>query len=108
MKKIYLIAFRGTGFRDEKFVGEDTLIRAGHVGFSFEGDETSILGFHPTQKAVEDVGGEEAAILWLREKKILDGIVQQDYSVFTRAVELVKQGARTHVWQFVVEVDDET
>jgi len=42
MKKIYLIAFRGTGFRDEKFVGEDTLIRAGHVGFSFEGDETSI------------------------------------------------------------------
>jgi len=108
MKKIYLIAFRGTGFRDEKFVGEDTLIRAGHVGFSFEGDDASILGFHPTQKAVEDVGGEAAAISWLREKKILDGIVQQDYSVFTRAAELVKQGARTHVWQFVVEVDDET
>jgi hypothetical protein len=108
MKKIYLIAFRGTGFRDEKFVHENTLIRAGHVGFSFEGDETSIFGFHPTPEAVKAVGGDESAIAWLREKNTLEGTVQQDYSVFARAAELVTQGARTRVWQFVVEMDDET
>ena len=45
MKKIYLIGFRGTGFRDAKFSGEPALIRAGHVAIAFEGFEDRILGF---------------------------------------------------------------
>jgi hypothetical protein len=107
MRKIYLIGFRGTGFRDKNFSNEPTLIRAGHVGIAFEGFEESILGFHPTARAIEDMGGEEAAIEWLKSKKTLDGMLQEDYGIFVRAVELVEQGARTNVWQFVVEVSDD-
>ena len=107
MKKIYLIGFRGTGFRDAKFSREPALIRAGHVAIAFEEAEDQILGFHPTPEAVEDVGGEDAAIAWLKAKKTLDGTLQQDYSIFARAVELAQQDARTAVWQFAVEVSDE-
>jgi hypothetical protein len=107
MKKIYLIGFRGTGFRDTKFRGEPALIRAGHVAIAFEGAEEQILGFHPTSEAVEAVGGEDAAIAWLKAKKTLEGTLQEDYSIFVRAVELAQQDARTAVWQFAVEVSDE-
>lgn len=107
MKKIYLIAFRGTGFRDARFRGEPVLIRAGHVGIAFEGAEDEILGFHPTAEALEAVGGEDAAILWLKEKKTLEGALQEDYAIFARAAELAQQDARTAVWQMTVEVSDE-
>jgi hypothetical protein len=107
MKKVYLIGFRGTGFRDAKFRGEPALIRAGHVGIAFEGAEDRILGFHPTPEAVAAVGGDEAAIDWLKARKTLDGALQEDYSIFVRAAELVQRGARTTVWQLIVEVPDE-
>lgn len=107
MKKIYLIGFRGTGFRETKFSNEPALIRAGHVAIAFEGFEDQILGFHPTPEAVTAVGGEAAAIEWLKAKKTLNGTLQADYSVFVRAVELAQQGARTAVWQFIVDVSDE-
>ena len=97
MKKIYLIGFRGTGFRDAKFSREPALIRAGHVAIAFEGDENRILGFHPTWEAIEAVGGEEAAIAWLKAKKTLEGTLQEDYSIFARALELAEQDARTTV-----------
>jgi hypothetical protein len=107
MKKIYLIGFRGTGFRDEKFKKENALIRSGHVGFYFDDKDKIILGFHPTGKAIEAIGGEEAAIEWLKQKHTLDGTLQQDYSVFQRAAELAEQGARTQVWQMGIDVSDE-
>lgn len=107
MKKVYLIAFRGTGFRDPAFKHEPALIRAGHVGFAFEGDEDDIFGFHPTSLAVEEIGGEEAAIEWLKTGKSLQGALQKDNSIFIRANELVQLGARTQVWCMTVEVSDE-
>ena len=107
MKKIYLIGFRGTGFRDMKFSHEPALIRAGHVAIAFEGFEENILGFHPTPEAIDAVGGEDAAIEELKAKKTLDGRLQEDYNIFVRAVELAEQDARTTVWQLAVEVSDE-
>jgi hypothetical protein len=107
MKKIYLIGFRGTGFQDRRYVQEAALIRAGHVGFAFEGDETQIFGFHPTPEAIETVGSDEAAIEWLKAKKPLDGRLQNDYEVFARAAQLALQGARTQVFQLAIEVSDE-
>lgn len=107
MKIIYLIGFRGTGFRDSRFRAEPTLIQAGHVGMAFEGDEDRILGFHPTPEAIDAVGGESAAVTWLKAKNTLDGILQEDTSIFVRAFELSQQDARTAVWQMAVEVSDE-
>lgn len=107
MKKIYLIGFRGTGFRDAKFSREPALIRAGRVAMAFEGGVDHILGFHPTSEAIESVGGEEAAIALLKAKKTLEGTLQEDDSIFARALELAEQDARTTVWQFAVEVSDE-
>ena len=107
MKKIYLIGFRGTGFRDMKFSREPALIRAGHVAIVFEGFEENILGFHPTPEAIDAVGGEDAAIDGLKAKKTLEGRLQEDYDIFVRAVELAEQDARTTVWQLAVEVSDE-
>lgn len=107
MKKIYLVGFRGTGFRDKQFRQEPTLVRAGHVAIAFEGFEEQILGFHPTSEAVEAVGDEDAAIAWLKDGKTLAGILQADYLIFVRANELAAKGARTAVWQFAVEVSDD-
>lgn len=107
MKKIYLIGFRGTGFRDARFRHEPALIRAGHVAIAFEGSEEHILGFHPTPEAVAEAGGEEAVIDLLKAKKALDGRLQEDRDIFVRAAELTQQGARTAVWKLAVEVSDE-
>jgi hypothetical protein len=107
MRKIYLIGFRGTGFRAKQFSHEPALIRAGHVGFFFEGFEETIWGFHPAPEAIDAVGDEDAAIDWLKAKQTLDGILQEDYSIFVRAVELAQKGAHTTVWQYVVEVSDD-
>lgn len=107
MKKVYLIGFRGTGFRDEKYAHEPALICAGHVGFAFEGDEMRIFGFHPSPEAAQAIGDDEAVITWLKAKKTIEGILQEDYDVFKRASELGERGAQTNVWQFAVELPDE-
>ena len=73
MKNIYLIGFRGTSFQDPQYTQEPTLIRAGHVGIAFEDDLDLILGFHPTVEAIENIGGDEAAIEWLKENEPLEG-----------------------------------
>lgn len=106
MKKIYLIGFRGTSFQAPEYKTEPALIRAGHVGFAFEDDPQFILGFHPTLEAVEAVGGEEAAIEWLKENEPLDGALQADRPIFVRADELHQGGARTDVWQITLELSD--
>jgi hypothetical protein len=82
------------------------LIRAGHVGIAFEDDLGLILGFHPTPNAIESVGGEDAAIEWLKENEPLDGCLQDDTEIFKRAALLSLQGARTSVWQVVIEPGD--
>jgi len=107
MKNVYLIGFRGTGFRDKKYAQEPALIRAGHVGLVFEGSEALVIGFHPTEEAVNAVGGEDAAIEWLKAKQTLDGTLQEDTGIFLRAVELAQLDARTAVWQLAIEVPDE-
>ena len=69
MKQITIIAFRGTSFRDPKYKIENTLIRAGHVGWIFEDEPDVIYGFHPTNKAVEEAGGITQLILLLKARK---------------------------------------
>jgi hypothetical protein len=109
--KVWLIGFRGLGFTKD-FKNEDALIRAGHVGWQLEGDKR-IFGFHPTKEAVDKVGGDDAAIEWLKEHKTLDGAVQVDNAIFERANELVPileaKGAKRipRVWQQTIELSDE-
>jgi len=107
MKNIYLIGFRGTSFQVPEYKSEPALIRAGHVGFAFEDAPDFIFGFHPTPEAVEAVGGEEAAIEWLKENEPLDGALQADRPIFMRAYALQQQGARTDVWQITLELPDD-
>lgn len=107
MKRIYLVGFRGTGFRDVNFSAEPALIWAGHVGIMFEDDPGLILGFHPTEEAVKAAGGTQEAVQRLRAKGTLAGILQQDYLIFVRAAQLAQQGARTAVWQLVTQVEDD-
>jgi hypothetical protein len=107
MKKIYLIGFRGTSFQVPEYKTEPGLIRAGHVGFAFESDPDFIFGFHPTPEAVEAIGGEDAALEWLKENEPLDGALQADRPIFERAYELHEQGARTEVWQITLELPDD-
>lgn len=106
MKKIYLIGFRGTGFRDARFNQEPALIRAGHVGFAFEGEPKRILGFHPTEEASQAVGDDTAVIEWLKEHNTLPGTLQDDTAIFNRAHQLAEQGARTQVWQMTIQLED--
>ena len=109
--KVRLIGFRGLGFtKDSK--DEPALIRAGHVGWQLEGDKR-IFGFHPTKEAIDNVGGDDAAIEWLKEHKTLDGSVQVDNTIFERANELVPileaSGAKRipRVWQQIIELSDD-
>jgi len=107
MKTIWLIGFRGTSFRAEQYKDESLLIRAGHVGFAFEGDEERIFGFHPTDAAARAIGDPEAVIAWLKKLNTLPGTLQDDTAIFRRAHELAKGGARTQVWQMPIEVSNE-
>jgi hypothetical protein len=107
MKQIYLIGFRGTGFRLEQFKREPLLIRAGHVGFAFEGDEKRIFGFHPTVEAVKSIGDDEAVIDWLKRLNPMPGTIHDDTDIFRRADELARQDTRTKVWQMSISVSDE-
>jgi hypothetical protein len=107
MKHIYLIGFRGTGFRDKRFENEPTLIRAGHVGFAFEDDEMQIYGFHPTAEAAAAIGDDNKVIDWLKRLNPLLGAIQLDTAIFIRANELAKEDARTVVWQQTIKVTNE-
>jgi hypothetical protein len=107
LPNVYIIGFRGTGFKDKRYLDEEALIRAGHVGISFEGIENLILGFHPTQKASHAIGDDEAVIEWLKEHHSLEGALQEDTALFERADELAEQGARTVVWQMSISLSEE-
>jgi len=107
MKTVYLIGFRGTGFRDSRYRVEPALIWAGHVAMAFEGAEDSIFGFHPTPEAVAAAGGDEAVITLLKAGQTLDGALQADLAIFVRAAELAEQEGRTTVWQAAIHLPDE-
>lgn len=107
MSSIYIVGFRGTGFRDAQFNQEHALIRAGHVGIAFEDEPKRIFGFHPTEEASRAVGDDQAVIEWLKEHNTLPGALQDDTAVFRRADTLAHQGARTTVWQMTLTVDED-
>jgi hypothetical protein len=108
MKNVYLIGFRGLGLRLDRFKSEHLLIRVGHVGFSFEGNEGSVFGFHPTQRAADAVGDETAVIAWLKAFKPLEGTLHDDTAIFHRAWELGRSGARIQVWQRPIPLQVDT
>lgn len=110
MKTITIVAFRGTGFRRQKYKTEPALIRAGHVGFIFEDEPETIYGFHPSSKAVDSAGSIEEVIERLKKHERQPGTVQKDTAVFHRAYELAGQGEldqRTEVYQLTYEVEDD-
>jgi hypothetical protein len=107
MKQIFLIGFRGTGFRAEPYKHESLLIRAGHVGFYFEGEEDVIFGFHPTEEACRAVGDDDAVIAWLKAHRTLDGALFNNTAIFERAAVLVQEATPTEVWEMSVAVSDE-
>lgn len=107
MKQIYLIGFRGTGFRSERFKHESLLIRAGHVGFFFKGEENLIFGFHPTEEACRAVGDDEAVKEWLKAHHPMEGALYDDTAIFERAAALAEEESPTVVWQLEVSVSDE-
>lgn len=113
MKKIYLLVFQGKGFRDTRFQAEDALIRAGHLGICFEGDERRIIGFHPTEEAIAEAGGIHQAINILKEQRgTLEGRLYDDYPVFARAHELAQlpplpPHRDTTVYRYTIEVSDD-
>ncbi|MDX2136736.1 MAG: hypothetical protein SF123_01480 [Chloroflexota bacterium] len=107
MKRIFIIGFRGSGFRSEPYKGESLLIRAGHVGIYFEGDEDVIFGFHPTEEACRAVGDDEAVKEWLKAHRPMDGAIFDDTAIFERAAELADSDALTDVWQMSLSVSDE-
>jgi hypothetical protein len=106
LKTIYQLAFKGTSFKDKRFSDESGLIRAGHVGFMFDLTEHVIYGFHPTPEAIEAIGGEEAAIVHLKNHGVLDGALYDDRAIFERACFLVQNGAPTEVWIAAFFVSD--
>ena len=107
MKHVYLVGFRGTGFRNQQYQNEPLLIRAGHVGFYFEDDPQRIFGFHPTEQAVNAVGDDQAVIDWLKNHRILEGALHDDTVVFQRAYDLAQSGAPTVVWQMSIPLNDD-
>lgn len=106
--KVFLIAFRGTGgFNNPSYKDEPALIKAGHVGIQFEGDER-IFGFHPSPQAESVAGGEEKITDLLKDHIPQPGIVQIDTLIFERAFHLARQGERTEVLALTYELPDDT
>jgi hypothetical protein len=106
LPSIYLVGFRGTGFRDKRYWKEDALIRAGHVGLYFEDQPMMILGFHPTEEASNAIGDDEAVIEWLKEHNTISGALQNDTAIFERAYHLANLGSRTVVWQMEISFSE--
>lgn len=110
MKRVYFIGFLGTGIRDVRYQKEHGLIQLGHVGLAFEGEPALMLGFHPTPEAIEAIGGQEAALKWLRNRKDgnrLDGCLHNDVAIFACAYEISQSNPRISVWELAQEVDEE-
>ncbi|MCI0713426.1 MAG: hypothetical protein L0154_24935 [Chloroflexi bacterium] len=111
MKTVSIIGFLGTGIRDVRYQQEQGLIQLGHVGLAFEGVDDLILGFHPSLEAIEAIGGQEAAMKWLRNRKAgnrLDGCLQNDLAIFERAYVISQSNPQTTVWEKVLELEDDT
>ncbi len=105
--KIYLIAFRGTGgFDSPKYMNEPALIKAGHVGIQFEGEQR-VFGFHPNPQTSENMGGEDKVIELLRQHIAQPGTIQDDTEIFVRAYTLSVQGERTEVLALSYELSEE-
>lgn len=110
MKQIYFIGFLGTGIRNVRYQNEHGLIRLGHVGIAFEDAPSFIFGFHPTSEAIEAIGGQEAALNWLRNRKAgnrLDGCLQNDSMIFERAYEISQIDPVTTVWEKAYSIEHE-
>jgi hypothetical protein len=107
MKRIFIVGFRGTGFRSESYKHESLLIRAGHVGFYFEDEEEVIFGFHPTEEACRAVGDDDAVIKWLKAHNTLAGALFYDAAIFERAHDLANGGAPTTVYKLSINVTDD-
>jgi hypothetical protein len=106
MKQIYLIGFRGVGIRPQ-YQNENGLILLGHVGFAFEDNRKQILGFHPTPQAIQAFETPQDALQWLRDRKTLDGCLQDDTAIFQRAYVLSKNNAHITVWQHSIEIEND-
>ena len=106
MKTIYLIGFRGAGIRPQ-YKEEDGLILLGHVGIMFQDNREQILGFHPTTDALAHFANPQEALSWLRDRKLLDGCLQDDTNIFKRAYRLSKDNPILTVWQYSITVSDE-
>jgi hypothetical protein len=110
-QKVHIVGFRGVGFNPDRYdrfgpevkahlIGEHGLIKAGHVGISFNRGRT-IYGFFPTDEAMAAIDREFAeGIEWvngkimrstedfLKEEGALMGQVRDDTWVFKLANEL--------------------
>jgi len=93
------------------YAAEHPLIKAGHVGISLDGK--TIYGFHPSPEAVAALeqlhaaGKAPSTFDFLKQGAALRGQVQIDTAVFQRATELARSGARTQVWQLVIDVSEQ-
>jgi hypothetical protein len=74
----------------------------------FEDHREQILGFHPTKEALAAFDSPQAALRWLRDRKTLDGSLQDDTEIFKRAYILSQDNPHLSVWQYPIEVSDET
>lgn len=106
MRRVHLIGFQGVGIRP-KYQNEHGLILLGHVGIAFDDSSQQILGFHPTPKSLEAFDTPQDALRWLRDRKTLEGSLQDDTTIFQRAYELSKDNPRLTVWQYDIEIADD-
>lgn len=104
-REVRIVGFRGVG-DNRHYTNEHDLIKAGHVGVSFDGGNT-IFGFHPTPAAMAAFPTHDAAIAHLRARQALVGGVYDDTAIFLRAHELAHGGARTAVWQRAIGLQPE-
>ncbi|MEZ4709787.1 MAG: hypothetical protein R3A44_21460 [Caldilineaceae bacterium] len=74
-----------------QYADEAALIKAGHVGISFD-DGKTIFGFHPAANAVKGLSSAEI-IAHLRNRGSYPGQVYDDTAIFLRVHELGQQGA---------------
>jgi hypothetical protein len=102
--QVKIIGFRGTGFRDPTYVNEHPLIRAGHVGISFD-DGATVYGFQPSEAAARQYGDDLLSVL--RDNVSVEGQVFDDTLTFLRANELASRGARTRVYEMSIDVGHE-
>jgi hypothetical protein len=102
-RTVKVAGFRGVGFNDPAYASEDALIKAGHVGVSFDGGKT-IYGFHPSEQAMNYAPD---PLDFLRRGGALQGQVYDDTATFLRAYQLSKQGGGTSVYQTSVRISAE-